>query len=68
MASTVDGQADTSWDSQPSSETCVRWGSGPDACVRPFDHTGQCVDRDGNTTMSIAARYLMTAVREEESR
>ena len=37
---------------------CVRWGTGPDRCIRPYDHLGQCEDADGNTTMSLAAKYL----------
>lgn len=50
--------------SEEDDDLCVRWGTGPDGCVRPFDHLGQCQDAAGNTTMSIAAQYLVNSERE----
>lgn len=37
---------------------CIRWGSGPDRCVRSFDHLGPCGDGDGNSTATLAAEHV----------
>lgn len=43
-------------------EQCIRWGvDSADRCIRPYDHLGQCEDAQGNTTMTLAAQYLMDA-------
>jgi len=37
---------------------CVRWGAGPDRCVRAYDHVGPCQDARGETTLTLAAAAL----------
>lgn len=39
-------------------DLCIRWGEGKDRCIRHFDHDGDCMDRDGNTTTSLARKIL----------
>lgn len=39
-------------------EGCLRWGFGPDRCIRYFDHVGPCEDAQGNTTLTLAAAIL----------
>lgn len=39
-------------------ELCTRWGTGPDRCIKPFEHSGPDEDAEGNTTETLAAAIL----------